>query len=95
MCKVRVDFITNQAPHYRAALWKRLIENDFLDMLFDDEIYWVYLDACCTNGFRCERKFGSLSRISCEMRRRAYVRTVTKIGSWSEMLSVEKSGDRI
>ena len=31
---VRVDFITNQAPHYRAALWKKLIDDDGLDPCF-------------------------------------------------------------
>ncbi len=34
MRKVRVDFITNQAPHYRSALWKRLIGDEFLDVRF-------------------------------------------------------------
>ena len=34
MRKVRVDFITNEAPHYRAALWKRLIEDESLDVRF-------------------------------------------------------------
>lgn len=34
MKPVRVDFITNQAPHYRAALWKRLLEDGDLDAHF-------------------------------------------------------------
>ena len=34
MPPVRVDFITNQAPHYRAALWKKLIDDDGLDPCF-------------------------------------------------------------
>lgn len=31
---LRVDFITNQAPHYRAALWERLLEDSSLDIRF-------------------------------------------------------------
>lgn len=34
MQKLRVDFITNQAPHYRAALWERLIDDQSLDVRF-------------------------------------------------------------
>lgn len=34
MSAVRVDFITNQAPHYRAALWNRLLEDKTLDARF-------------------------------------------------------------
>lgn len=31
---LRVDFITNQAPHYRAGLWARLIDDNRLDVRF-------------------------------------------------------------
>jgi glycosyltransferase involved in cell wall biosynthesis len=34
MQQLRVDFITNQAPHYRSALWKRLCENAEIDAIF-------------------------------------------------------------
>lgn len=34
MSNTRVDFITNQAPHYRAALWEKLLENREIDARF-------------------------------------------------------------
>ncbi len=32
--RLRLDFITNQAPHYRAALWDRFLEHKSLDVRF-------------------------------------------------------------
>ncbi len=34
MQRLRVDFFSNQAPHYRAALWERLLNDDMLDVRF-------------------------------------------------------------
>lgn len=34
MSHIRVDFITNQAPHYRAALWAKLVGNSEIDAIF-------------------------------------------------------------
>lgn len=34
MSQIRVDFVTNQAPHYRAALWAQLVGNNEIDAIF-------------------------------------------------------------